>query len=170
MKVAPFLFLAACALPAYSQSNPIPALYKSQWSNIKNLVIRAAEKMPEEAYGFKPSDDVRTFGQMVAHIGDAQGFFCGAINGEQKNFGIEKGKTSKTEIVAALKEALAFCDRAYERLNEENVAGMIRVGQNERPMLAPLLTNLTHTWEHYGNLVTYMRMKGVVPPSSEPRR
>jgi uncharacterized damage-inducible protein DinB len=163
------MLLVVCAIPALAQSNPVPTTMKSQWNNIKNLVVRAAEKMPEEAYSFKPSDDVRTFGQLVGHVGDAQGFFCGAINGEQKNYGLEK-KTSKAEIVAGLKEAFAFCDKAYEGLNDETLTKSIKVGQNERPMVAPLMTNIAHTWEHYGNMVTYMRIKGVVPPSSEPRR
>jgi uncharacterized damage-inducible protein DinB len=137
----------------------------------KTNVIKAAEKMPEEHYGFQPTPDVRTFGQLIGHVADAGYMFCAPVLGatpERK--GIEKGKTTKADLVAALKESFAYCDKAYDEMTDAKAASKVKFFGSERTALNVLDFNVVHDYEHYGNLVTYMRMKGIVPPSSEPRK
>jgi uncharacterized damage-inducible protein DinB len=142
---------------------------RASWKRLSGLISRAAEKMPEENYAFKPSPDVRSFGQMVAHVADGNYLICGAEAGEQKRLGIEKSKTSKADIVAALAESAAYCDARYAALTDAKAAELVKFFGREQARLSVLRTNLEHDMEHYGNLVTYLRMKGIVPPSSEPR-
>lgn len=130
-------------------------------------VIKAAEKMPEEHFSFKPVDTVKSFGEIAGHVADSQYFFCASAKGEQKAApGAEKMK-SKAEIVAALKEAAAYCDTAYGMVTDANAGQAVTFGRGQRARIGVLQFNTAHTYEHYGNLVTYMRMKGLVPPSSE---
>jgi uncharacterized damage-inducible protein DinB len=135
-----------------------------------NYVVRAAEKMPEEHYNFKPADSVRTFAQMVGHIADAQYFFCGSlVKDGRKSPGIEKNAKTKAEIIAGLKEAFAYCDSAYRATTDSNAAEQVSLMGASRARLGVLNFNSVHIYEHYGNLTTYMRMKNIVPPSSEGR-
>jgi len=134
----------------------------------KNLV-KAAEKMPEENYSFKPSPDVRTFGQLVGHLADAQTMMCSLVLGEKAvSRDVEKTKTSKADLVAALKESCALCERAYKVTDAEAARPQELFGMKMNGF-AVLGLGLAHGYEHYGNMVTYMRIKGLVPPSSEQR-
>lgn len=132
-------------------------------------VLKAAEKMPEEFYSFKPVDTVKTFGEIAGHVADAQYFFCGSINADGKQApGIEK-KKSKAEIVAGLKAAFAYCEAAYKATTSDNATTGVKFLNADHTRLGVLNFNSVHVYEHYGNLVTYMRIKGIVPPSSEGR-
>lgn len=162
------LLMAPAALA--QDANPLSSDAKAMWGQIKGLIVRAAEKMPEENYAFKPSDDVRTFGALVGHVADGYYLFCSAEKGERKQMGIEKGKTTKADLVAALKEATAYCDASVDALTDAKAADKIKFFNSERTRLAIVFFNNSHTWEHYGNMVTYLRIKGIVPPSSEPRK
>lgn len=132
---------------------------------------KSAEKVPAEVFDFKPTPEVRTFGQIMAHVADAQYMFCSAAKAEPNpNKGsIEKTKLKREEITAAFKEATAYCQTAYDALNDKNGAEMVKFGRGERSRMGVLMFNFMHNYEHYGNLVTYMRLKGIVPPSSEGR-
>lgn len=144
---------------------------KSYYEQIKSNVLKAAEKMPEENYSFKPVPEVRSFGQLVAHVADASGAFCGALGGgKPAAMGVEKSKTAKADIVAALKQNFEFCDKAYAGLTDANMGEVVKFFGGERSKLNVAEFNAMHSWEHYGNMVTYMRLKGVVPPTSEPRK
>lgn len=135
---------------------------------IGGYVLRAAEKVSAEDYAFKATPAVRSFGQLIGHIADANNNYCAAGFGETNpNPGIEKSKTTKAELVAALKASLEFCTRAFDALNNENVNQMMKYRAGERSRVALLMYNTMHMNEHYGNLVTYMRLKGLTPPSSE---
>jgi uncharacterized damage-inducible protein DinB len=131
-------------------------------------MVASAEKMPEESYSFKPVDSVRSYGQLVGHLADAQYLFCSIALGE-KNPGlkIEQTKTSKADLIAALKEAEAYCDKAYDTMTDAAGAQMVKLFGNDTPKLGVLVLNNMHNMEHYGNMVTYMRIKGIVPPTSE---
>ncbi len=136
----------------------------------KTNILRSAEKMPEADFSFKPVEGVRTYGQLLAHIADANYGICGAARGEKPPVsGIEKSKTTKADIVAALNESFTWCDEAYNGLTDAKAVEMVKFFGGERTRGAVLAFNTMHDYEHYGNLVTYMRMKGIVPPSSEPR-
>jgi uncharacterized damage-inducible protein DinB len=159
--------MGASALHA---QNPLSADTKFWYTTIKGFAIRAAEKMPEANYSFRPAPEVRTFGQIVGHIADDQYFFCSGVKGESKETEIEKTVTSKPELVAKLKEAFAYCDAVYDSFTDDHATEKIKTFVGERTKLSMLNFNYAHTYEHYGNIVTYMRIKGLVPPSSEPAK
>ena len=154
--------------PAVSPENPLTTWNKIAYTRVKGIVVRSADKMPEENYSFKPVDTVRSYGQIVGHLADAQYLFCSLALGE-KNPGldIEHTKTSKADLVAALNTAFAYCDKAYDSMTDASAAQTIKLFGNDAPRMSALIVNNMHNMEHYGNLVTYMRMKGIVPPSSE---
>ncbi|PYT29910.1 MAG: DinB family protein [Acidobacteria bacterium] len=163
--------LTALLLDAQTASDPLSAGNKGIYSIVKNNVVKAAEKMPEENYAFKPTPEVRSFGQLVGHVADAQYMFCSATLGEKSPaLGIEKSKTTKADLVQALNAAFAYCDKAYEGMTDAHAAEMVKFFGREQAKLTVLSFNNAHNDEHYGNMVTYMRMKGLVPPSSEGRR
>lgn len=164
---------ATATAPA-SGANPLSAGAARTYGIVKNYIVKAAAKMPEDQYGFKATPDVRSFGQLVGHIADANYGFCAAAIGEQPPAGgfdgkIEKGKTTKADLEKALAESFAYCDKAHASMTDAAGAAPVKLFGNELPKLSVLEFNTHHEFEHYGNIVTYMRLKGIVPPSSEPR-
>ena len=154
--------------PAVAPENPLSTWNKMAYTRVKGMLARSAEKMPEENYSFKPVDTVRSYGQIVGHLADAQYLFCSLALGEKApGLDIEHTKTSKADLVAALNTAFAYCDKAYDSMTDASAAQTIKLFGNDAPRMSALIVNNMHNMEHYGNLVTYMRMKGIVPPSSE---
>ena len=151
-----------------SQANPFSTFNKFAYARLKTILVSSAEKMPEENYNFKPTDAVRSYGQIVGHLADAQYNFCSLALGD-KNPGlkIEQTKTTKADLVAALKDAVAYCDRAYDTMTDASGAQMVKLFGSDMPKLGVLNINNMHDMEHYGNLVTYMRLRNIVPPTSE---
>src|SRR4029079_5848360 len=128
-----------------------------------------AAKVPEETYSFKPADAVRSFGQILGHVADSQYYFCSIARGEKEpNLNIEQTKTSKAELIAALNQAVGYCDKTYDGLTDTSGAQSVKFRGMDTPKLSILNINNGHASEHYGNLVTYMRLKNIVPPSSDP--
>jgi len=164
--------ILACLLTATleAQSNAISADVKRDYKSIRDFFIRAAEKMPEENYPFKPSPDVRSFAQQVAHVADDQYNLCAPAKSETRRAAythIEDTLSKKSELISALKDAFAYCDGAYDALTDASGAEIVNFGKSSRTRFEMLNWNLWHTWEHYGNVVVYLRMKGLVPPTSE---
>ncbi len=155
---------SACMLHA---QNPMSKETKELYTTVKGYILKSAEKMPEANYSFKPSPDVRNFGAILGHLADDQYFFCSAAKGETKDTKIEKEVTSKAALVAELKKSFAYCDGAYDALVDNKGQMMMKFGKGERTMSGILNFNVSHDFEHYGNLITYLRIKGLVPPSSE---
>jgi uncharacterized damage-inducible protein DinB len=154
---------------AVAQENPLSAYNKHVYLGLKNVLLRTAEKVPEENYKFKPTEEVRSFGQILGHVADAQYLFCSVALGEKNPApNIQQTKTTKAELMAALKDAFAYCDKAYDGMTDASGAQMVKMFGNDAPRLGVLNVNSMHTVEHYGNLVTYMRLKNIVPPTSEP--
>jgi uncharacterized damage-inducible protein DinB len=154
--------------PAVPPANPITVSEKGLYSFISDTVIRAAEKMPEENYSFKPTPEVRSFGQLVGHVADANYMFCSQASGEANPMkGIEKTKTSKADLVSALKDAVAYCNKTFDGMTDAKGSQMVKFFNFNLAKLTLLSLNTAHTDEHYGNMVTYLRLKGIVPPSSE---
>ena len=157
------------ATAAPSQDNPLSTFNKYAYGRVKDVLLRSAEKMPEENYSFKPIDTVRSYGQIVGHVADAQYALCSIALGEKNPAPkIEQTKTSKADLIAALKEAFAYCDKAYDGRTDASASQMVKLRGNDTPKLGVLAFNNMHDMEHYGNLVTYMRLKNIVPPTSEP--
>jgi uncharacterized damage-inducible protein DinB len=151
-----------------STENPLSTWNKMAYGRVKDILLRSAEKMPEENYSFKPIDTVRSYGQIIGHVADAQYLFCSVALGEQNpGLKIEQTKTTKADLIAALNTAFAYCDKAYNGMTDATATQTIKLFGNDAPRLSALTVNNMHDLEHYGNLATYMRMKGIVPPSSE---
>ena len=158
----------AAPAPSAPPANPITASEKGLYSFVSSAVIRAAEKMPEANYAFKPTPEVRSFGQLVGHVADASYMFCAKAQGEANpGNNIEKTKTSKADLVASLKDAVAYCNKAFDSMTDAQGSEMVKLFNFQTAKLTVLSLNTAHTDEHYGNMVTYLRIKGIVPPTSE---
>ena len=169
-------FSACCALlaataPAVAQSgNPMTDAMKAQFAIVKGDLTKTAEQVTEENYAFKPTPDVRNLGALIGHVADASYYFCSTASGAanpMKGTSVEKTKTSKADLQKALNDALAFCDAQLNAMTDAKGAEMVDFFGSKQPRLAVFAFNTAHDFEHYGNLVTYMRLKGMVPPSSQ---
>jgi uncharacterized damage-inducible protein DinB len=183
----PFVVLllgALLAIPAAAQTaqqspaNPLSAWLRNAYTNNRNNIVRSAEKMPEENYGMRPGpqEEVRTFGQQVGHVARYNYLWCSQAKGEKNpsaGTDLEKLPT-KAELMKALNDAFAYCDSAYAALTDASGMEVIDItqesGRQTRNLrMALLILNYGHNNEIYGNLVTYLRIKSIVPASSEPR-
>jgi uncharacterized damage-inducible protein DinB len=165
------LLTAPCAAlaqtPDLKSASGYPKMVQKQ---VSTWLQGAAEKMPEQEYAFKPDPAVRSFGEILGHIADENYTFCSAALGEKDPMpGIEKTKTTKAELTSALREAFVYCNRAYDALTDAGATETVKAFGQDRNKLGVLWFNASHNLEHYGNLVVYMRLKGIVPPSSEPK-
>ena len=135
---------------------------------VKGWLLKAADQVSEENYAFKPTKDVRSLGEVFGHIADANFMICSAASGQKAPMsGVEKSKKTKAELREALAESFKFCDAAFASITDANANETVKIflpGTHTR--LGVLAFNNAHEWEHYGNIVTYMRLKGMVPPSS----
>jgi hypothetical protein len=163
---------------AASAANPLSTWLRNAYTGNRNTIVRSAEKMPEENYGMRPGtqQEVRTFGQQVGHIANYNFMWCAQAKGEKNpNAGnnLEKLNT-KAEFLKAVNDAFAYCDGVYSSLTDASGVEMIDItqesGRQTRNLrMALLILNFAHNNEIYGNIVSYMRMKDIVPTSSEPR-
>lgn len=170
MRFSQILFATAFAATSLvSAQNPLSTELKQTYTGVKNNLIKMAEKMPEENYSFKATPDVRTFGQLMAHIADSQARTCSAVNGGQPKAVNAGSKTAKADLVAAMKESFAICDTAFDGLTDATATQMIKTPRGERSKLGMLIGLVSHSNEEYGYAAVYMRLKGVTPPSSEGR-
>jgi hypothetical protein len=158
--------LAAAGGALVAQTNPVVAEQKATYTSNKNNLIKAAEKMPEEAYSFKPTPEMQSFGERIGHIANQIGT-CSAMTGERKP-SQANGKTAKADLVAALKASFDACDAAWDSMNDKTAMEMVAGrGGAQRSKLSGLIGNTTHNTEMYGYISVYMRLKGVVPPTSD---
>ena len=178
------VFISLLAAHAFAQSGrsgqatPQPAgagavlvrIAQNAWAGAKRNNDESADQMPQADYSFKPVDSVRTFGQVLAHVADSNYFYCARSKGEAPpvpDGTLEKTATTKAAIVKALGESVAYCDAVYASLTAASAAETVKAGENQIPRVQPLFSNVSHNVEHYGNLVTYFRMKNMVPPSTK---
>jgi len=159
--------LGACPLSA-QKADPFSAEVKQMYDHVKNNVTKLAERMPEENYNFKPTAETRSFGQIVAHVADVQARTCSAINGAPKSLNAAL-KTAKPELVAVLKESFSLCDQAFGSLTDANAFETFMMPEGQHHSKAGLLVMavVTHSSEEYGYMAVYLRLKGLVPPSSD---
>lgn len=161
------LTLALAAAPQ-APANPTLLTVRATYDQVKGYLLKAADQVPEEHYAFKPVPEVRSMGALFAHVADANFMICSAASGEKPAMsGIEKSKTTKAEIRDALAASFKFCDAAFDGLTGARADETVKFflpGAHSR--LGVLAFNNAHDFEHYGNIVTYMRLKGMVPPSS----
>ncbi len=172
------------AIPALAQTgqqpaaNPLSTWLRNAYTNNRNNILRSAEKMPEENYGMRPGpqQEVRTFGQQLGHLANFNYLWCSQAKGEKNpNAGTNLEKlTTKAEFTKALTDAFAYCDAVYSGLTDASGSEMIDItqenGRQTRNLrMALLILNYGHNNEIYGSIVSYMRIKSIVPPASEPR-
>ena len=172
----PPVILFALLLQA-TTGNPLSTGARSNYGIVKNWIPRAAAKMPEEYYDFRPAPAVRSFSQLIGHLADANYRMCSAVAGDNPAMdeGIEKSKSLKSDLVKALDQSFAYCDNVYANMTDTAGTTIINFdagGEGTRrpiqmPQLSALAFHTQHAFEHYGNIVTYLRMKGIVPPDSE---
>ena len=177
MKRLTLFLVVACASPLLAQqprtaSAAAPsgvATVRNLWEGVSGYIARSADQMTEANYAFKPTPDVRSFGQLIAHIAGSQNLNCGLVLGEKvgNEDDIESTMTAKADLVAALKASNDRCRRAYA-VSDAASGKIVPLFGSDRSVLYALMQNATHVSEHYGNIVTYMRIKGMVPPSSQP--
>lgn len=151
-------------------ADPFADNFKFYYGFNKKNVIGAAEKMPAADYGFKPTSEVRSFGEVLGHIVDVQNMACSAIKGDPSptKDSVEKTARAKDDLIKAVKASFEFCDGAFNNLTETVLREKYKGQRGEYPKSNAASLAVFHTSEHYGNLVVYLRLKGVVPPSSEP--
>ena len=153
------------AAPASGQTT---GSVRSMTDLVKGWITKAAEQVPEDQYAFKPTPDVRSMGEVFGHIADANYMICGIAGGEKPPVsGIEKSKKTKAELTQALNESFSFCEKVFAGMTDAKGGEVVKFfipGTHTR--LGVLAFNAAHDAEHYGNIVTYMRLKGMTPPSS----
>jgi uncharacterized damage-inducible protein DinB len=173
--------------PAVAQQTGAPAMQppptvagavRNFYNGVKNNITRSGEKMPEDFYGLRPGtqEEVRTFGQHLAHSARYNYLWCAEARGEKNpnDANLEKTLTTKMEILKALRASFDYCDEAYNSLTDANGGTIITItrenGQKvEQTRIGLLMLNVVHNEELYGSIVTTLRIKDIVPPSSERR-
>ncbi|MGH9651976.1 MAG: DinB family protein [Bryobacteraceae bacterium] len=174
-KIALLAAVPLLALPLFAQSssssNPLTTASKRTYMMVNTWVLKAAQEMPAKDYSFRPVSTVRTFGQLVAHEADGQYEFCSAVIGAPtRGPEVEKNVHGKAKLITALKESFEYCDKAYDGMTDAHAADMVHSFGGSTTKLAVLDFNIAHTDEHYGNMVTYLRIKGFVPPTSQHKK
>jgi uncharacterized damage-inducible protein DinB len=171
------LFATACApapapapeAPPAAPSRAVTASIQTAYGLVKDSLTRAAEQVPENLYAFRPTPEVRTLGQILGHVADSSYAICGAAGTEAAPEGsIEQTKTSKADLQQALADAFAYCDRAFAAMDDTLGGEPVSLFGFDLTRLGALSFATSHQFEHYGNVVTYMRINKMVPPSSQP--
>lgn len=157
----------AAALPARAQ-NPLSTEAQQAWTRTIGNVVAAAEKMPEENYSFKPAPESQSFGDLVAHTASSAAGTCAGVSGETNPMKVT-GTSSKMDLVAAMNTAKAACEKAYGSLTDANATDMIEGRRGKRSRIGTLYGNTIHIEHEYAQMAVHMRLKGLVPPSSERR-
>jgi uncharacterized damage-inducible protein DinB len=163
------VFVLTTTAAAAQAPDPAVASIKGTFDLVRGNITKAAAQVSEDLYAFKPTPDVRSMGALFGHIADANFMICGAASGEKAPMtGIEKSKTTKKDLTEALEASFKFCESAFSGMTGARANETIKFflpGTHTR--LGVLAFNNAHDFEHYGNIVTYMRLKGMVPPSSQ---
>lgn len=167
--------LLSCAAAAAQAPNALVMEAKFPWTVVRDNLLKMAEKMPAENYSFKPTPEIESFGQRVNHIAGANLFICQGVTGKETTPRPRVDVTSKPALIALLKQASAACDAAFDALTDAAAMEKIssRLGgpfppEPTRTKLATLNNMVRHSNEMYGYMCVYLRLKGIVPPSSAP--
>ena len=172
-RISPVLLVLVAVVvpsPARAQSPGADAMagLLDQWKTVTANITAAAEELTEAEYGYRPVATVRSFGDLIGHVAGTQEMICAAVLGEKTpaEDAVEKTAKTKAALVAALKASTAHCAKAYA-LRGAALSGTVELFGAKNTKAGALAVNTVHNGEHYGNIVTYMRMQGKVPPSSK---
>jgi uncharacterized damage-inducible protein DinB len=163
---------ASSQTKASGGAQPITQAMRQAWDGVRLNIKESADLMTDANYGFKPTPEVRSLGQILAHLAGANYVFCAAAKGEKSPHAedeFEKAATTRASIIKALGDSLTYCDGAFASADDRKLGEMIDMpfGMPRAARAAALQGEIGHMNEHYGNLVTYFRLKGIVPPSSK---
>jgi uncharacterized damage-inducible protein DinB len=166
--VAMISMFAAPVMAQTPAANPNVANARVLWEQVNGYISQSAADVPEALYSYKPTPEVRSFGELLGHVAGSEKMFCAIALGEKPpaEDAVEQAAKTKAALVAALKDASTYCARAY-RQTDKATEPMVDLFGKQRSRLFVLLENATHDSEHYGNIVTYMRMNKMIPPSSK---
>ncbi len=150
-------------------------------SNVEHEVVPAAEAMPEDKFNFAPTQGefktVRTFAQQVKHIAAANYLLGSGILAEKPPLDLEGENgpakiTSKADVVQFLKDSFTYLHKAMNSIDENNVLGLVQspFGPNKVSRLGLAIGAISHPFDHYGQMVEYLRMNGIIPPASRPKK
>ena len=172
IRLAFLIFLGSVLLAPVETSaqvdNPLSAGAKAQFTGISSFVTRSADKIPDNLFSYRATPEVRMISQLFGHIADAYFAMCAAADGSKPpQEGLEKSATTKAALVRALADGVSYCQSVMQRMTDEKGSEKVPFYFGPTPRLSILYFVTTHTYEHYGNLVTYMRLNKIVPPSSE---
>lgn len=170
MRAAMAMVVVLCTAGlAAAQDNPMVAAIKNQHALFKGNIVKSAAKVPEADYAFKPTPEVRSFGELVGHVANANYMICAAALGEKSpsTTDIAKTVTAKAALEKALADSFTYCEDSFAKLTATSAMEEVKFFTGPTPRLGVFAFNNSHNMEHYGNMVTYMRLKGIVPPSSE---
>jgi hypothetical protein len=149
-------------------SGPAAEVQRS-YAGVKGNILKAADKMPADAYQFKPTPDIRTYARVVNHVTEAQLHSCGAANHTAPDAlaKVPAETADKATIVEALKASFTECDKAFASASDATLGDMLDAGKAKRSRVGLLWGTVSHDNEQYATLALYLRLKGLVPPSSE---
>ena len=152
-------------------ANPMARSLQRSFASVASYIVRSAEQLPEDKYSYRATPDTRTFADEIAHVVDAHYMFCSRARNEANPIAqnLEGGTHTKAVLVSKLKESVAYCETAYGSATDATLAEPFQVGQARGVKVAPMANNIAHDNEHYGKIVTLLRLNGLVPPSSQPR-
>jgi uncharacterized damage-inducible protein DinB len=166
----PSAALAQAPTPPAPQTFTLSGNMIRGYQNLQRNLAEAAEKMPDASYSFKPTPEVRPFGELVAHVALSQFGTCAALKGDTApphKDAKEDAARSKAELIALLKESTAYCDPLLTALKDEDMTSLTKAGQNQVAKGLFLAGTNTHGNEMYGTMAVYLRLKGIVPPTTE---
>lgn len=160
--------ITTLALPQFAAAQTVTSSLKGLYDITTTNIMASAEMLDESLYAFRPTDEVRSMGELFAHIAGAQFGFCSAAAGQSnpQNENFEETRTTKAAILDALASGFAYCDGVYARMTDEMGGRNVNFFTGPNTAFGVLAFNSAHNYEHYGNLVTYMRLNGITPPSS----
>lgn len=159
--------LFAGSLKSLAQTDDLILSSYERYMGTQNIIKYAAEIMPEELYQYKPTNEVRSYGEMIGHIIESKYFFCAQVLGEKHDSDIEGKVINKKELILELEKACDYCEKAHESMSNKTALEKIQSQGTLRPKLEVLNTNSMHAIMHYGNLVIYLRLNGLIPPTSD---
>ena len=161
------LSVPAAAVHAQAGGDATMASIKATHETVKNYITRAAAQVPEDKYGYQPTKEVRTMGQLFGHIANASAMLCGTASGMKAATAADAEKlATKAEIQKAIAASFAACDHAFSMITAATANEPVTLFGQQHTRIGAMAFNNAHNFEHYGNIVTYMRLNGLVPPSS----
>ena len=155
-------------MPALAQgANPITAAFTGVFNTAQRNLVESADLMPEEHYTFRPTPEIRQYGEWIEHTAMSVYNYCAMIKGEANpHAGHAMKLTTKAEISKALKDSFEYCAAAVKELDDQKALAEVTVGKNTYPRVRPMFQLVGSLNSHYGNIVVYLRLKNLVPPST----